>query len=321
MLWCFCGNEIILSLSALAMSMDVKELLKQLQQGDKKALARCITIVENELEGYEELLTSLKAQKTIPIIGITGPPGAGKSTLINSVIKQLTAQNKRIGVIAIDPTSPFNYGSLLGDRLRMADHFNDENVFIRSLATRGSLGGLSAKIIEVVDVMKCFDFDYLFVETVGVGQSEVEIVGLADLTVLVLVPESGDEVQTIKSGVMEIADIFVVNKSDRDGASTFVKNIITLVHSRLEKDADAEVPVIKAVATTDDGTSELIQAIDKLHREKLNSKRSYLLTEKAYRLIQNKRMKDIDKVDLQKMIDEASGKPGFNLYAFVKGVG
>lgn len=303
------------------MDSKVKELLQQLQQGDKKALARCITIVENELEGYEEILTSLQAQRSIPIIGITGPPGAGKSTLINSVIKQLTAQNKKIGVIAIDPTSPFNFGSLLGDRLRMADHFNNENVFIRSLATRGSLGGLSAKIIEVVDVMKCFDFDYLFVETVGVGQSEVEIVGLADLTILVLVPESGDEVQTIKSGVMEIADIFVVNKSDRDGAGTFIKNIITLVHSRLEKDAEAEVPVIKAVATSDEGTSELIQAIDKLHKEKLNSKRTYLLTEKAYRLIQNKRMKDVHKVDLQKMIDEASGKPGFNLYAFVKGFG
>ncbi|MBI2271512.1 MAG: methylmalonyl Co-A mutase-associated GTPase MeaB [Bacteroidetes bacterium] len=302
------------------MGANIKELLLQLQQGDKKALARCITIVENELEGYEEILTSLQAQRSIPIIGITGPPGAGKSTLINSVIKQLTTQNKKIGVIAIDPTSPFNFGSLLGDRLRMADHFNNENVFIRSLATRGSLGGLSAKIIEVVDVMKCFDFDYLFVETVGVGQSEVEIVGLADLTILVLVPESGDEVQTIKSGVMEIADIFVVNKSDRDGAGTFIKNIITLVHSRLEKD-ETEVPVIKAVATSDEGTSELIQAIDKLHKEKVNSKRSYLLTEKAYRLIQNKRMKDIHKVDLQKMIEETSGKPGFNLYVFVKAFG
>lgn len=311
--------------------MNVKELLQQLEQGDVKSLARCITIVENELEGYEELLTSLKAQKNIPIIGITGPPGAGKSTLINSVIKQLTAQGKRIGVVAIDPTSPFNFGSLLGDRLRMAEHFNNESVFIRSLATRGSLGGLSAKIIEVVDVMKCFDFDYLFVETVGVGQSEVEIVGLADLTILVLVPESGDEVQTIKSGVMEIADIFVVNKSDRDGANTFVKNIIALVHSRLSppiggdvlplQDRGGDVPVIKVVATTDEGTAELIQAIDKLHKEKLNNKRSYLLTEKAYRLIQNKRMKDIHKVDLQKMIDEASTKPGFNLYVFVKRFG
>lgn len=303
------------------MDQKVKELLLQLQQGDKKALARCITIVENELEGYEELLTSLEAQKNIPVIGITGPPGAGKSTLINSVIKELTDQNKKVGVIAIDPTSPFNFGSLLGDRLRMAEHFNNENVFIRSLATRGSLGGLSSKIIEVVDVMKCFDFDYLFVETVGVGQSEVEIVGLADITVLVLVPESGDEVQTLKSGVMEIADIFVVNKSDRDGANSFVKNIIALVHSRLESDDITDTPVIKAVATANEGTSELIQAINKLHKEKGNSKRSYLLTEKAYRLIQNKRMKDIQKADLQRMLESASGQQGFNLYSFVKRFG
>jgi len=298
--------------------MNIKELFQQLQQGDAKALARCITIVENELDGSEELLASLHNQKHIPVIGITGPPGAGKSTLINSLIKLLTTQNKKIGIIAVDPTSPFNFGSLLGDRLRMSEHFTNENVFIRSLATRGSLGGLSVKIIEVVDVMKCFDFDYLFVETVGVGQSEVEIVGLADLTVLVLVPESGDEVQSIKSGVMEIADVFVINKSDREGADTFMKNIISLVHSRLEKAEMLETPVIKAVATTDEGTPELMQAINSLHKGKVNSKRSYLLAEKAYRLIQHKRMKNINKGELQKQIEEASSKPGFNLYAFVK---
>jgi len=308
------------------MTSKIHDLLHQMQQADKKALARCITIVENELDGFEEILTSLDFKKNIPVIGITGPPGAGKSTLVNSVIKQLLSQNKKIGIIAIDPTSPFNFGSLLGDRLRMSEHFTNENVFIRSLATRGSLGGLSAKIIEVVDVMRSFDFDYLFVETVGVGQSEVEIVGLADITVLVLVPESGDEVQTIKSGVMEIADVFVVNKSDRDGASAFMKNIIALVHSRLSPNEgndvlpgeDGEIPVIKAVATKDDGTDELISAINKLHKTKLNSKRSYLLTEKAYRLIQNKRMKDIDKISLQAKLIEAVKKPGFNLYNFVK---
>ncbi len=300
------------------MSEKIEQLLAGLGQGDKKALARCITIVENELEGYEELLYSLPQKNTIPVIGITGPPGAGKSTLINSVIKMLTADNKKIGIIAIDPTSPFNYGSLLGDRLRMAEHFTNEDVFIRSLATRGSLGGLSAKILEVVDVMKGFDFDYLFVETVGVGQSEIEIVGLADLTILVLVPESGDEVQTIKSGVMEIADIFVVNKSDRAGASAFVKNILTLVHSRLGKEDEVATPVIRAVAVSGEGTAELIQAIGEIHQHKINSKRSFLLTEKAYRLIQNKRMKDVQKGNLQKMIEVESGKPGFNLYAFVR---
>jgi len=246
-------------------------LIKQLQQGDKKTLARCITIVENELEGYEELLTALPFNPDIPVIGITGPPGAGKSTLVNAIIKQLTQKNKTVGVIAIDPTSPFNYGSLLGDRLRMAEHFTNENVFIRSLATRGSLGGLSAAIIEITDVMRAFPFDYIIVETVGVGQSEVEIVGLADTTVLVLVPESGDEVQTIKSGIMEIADIFVVNKSDREGASVFVKNLMQLVHSKPH--GNWSIPVVKAVAIKSEGVSELVDFIEKHQAVKENKKR------------------------------------------------
>ena len=291
-------------------------LIGQLRKSDKKALARCITIVENELDGYEEILTTLKFNQEIPVIGVTGPPGAGKSTLINAVIKKLTDNGKSIGVIAIDPTSPFNYGSLLGDRLRMAEHFTNENVFIRSLATRGSLGGLSSKTIEIVDVMRAFAFDYIIVETVGVGQSEVEVVGLADTTVLVLVPESGDEVQAIKSGVMEIADIFVVNKSDRDGANTFIKNIVQLVHSKEANDWN--IPVIKAIATKSEGVDELIEAINKHHTIGVNSKRSYLLTEKAYRLIQNNKMKGVSKKELQKQIEVEMKKKDFNLYKFVR---
>src|ERR1051326_3425717 len=293
---------------------EASDILHSIKTGDARALARAITLVENELPGYEELLSSLPFEKNIPVIGITGPPGAGKSTLINALLKHLVALGKKTGIIAIDPTSPFNYGSLLGDRLRMAEHFNNEQVFIRSLATRGSLGGLSAKAIEIVDVMKNADFDLVIVETVGVGQSEVEIVGLADLTVLVLVPESGDEVQTLKSGVMEIADIYVVNKADRAGADAFVKNLLSLVQS---KHSQTEIPVIRAVAAQGEGIAELYAAIERLYPQKKNDKRFFLLAEKAFHLLQNKRMKDVSRPTLHEQIERSSQEKNFNLYRWI----
>jgi LAO/AO transport system kinase len=201
------------------------DLLIELQNGNKRALARAISLIENDSEGYEQLLESLNFNKNIPIIGITGPPGAGKSTLINAFTKYLIDQNKKVAVIAVDPSSPFNKGSLMGDRIRMIEHFLNPNIFIRSMASRGSLGGLAPKIFEVADLLKAAQFDYIIIETVGVGQSEIEIASLADTTVLVLVPEGGDEIQIIKSGIMEIADVFVLNKSDRSGADTFFKNL------------------------------------------------------------------------------------------------
>ncbi len=296
---------------------NIPQLIKELHEGDKKSLARCISLVENEVEGYEGILTSLTFKKEIPVVGITGPPGGGKSTFINALVKKIVAQHKKVAVIAIDPTSPFNYGSLLGDRLRMSEHFNNEYVFIRSLATRGSLGGLSAKTIEVVDVVRASDFDYIIIETVGVGQSEVEIAGLADTTIVLLVPEGGDEIQTIKSGIMEIADIFVVNKSDRPGADAFLHNLQSLVHSR--KAGEWTTPVIKVIATTDTGTDEVLEQVNH-HREKaVNTRKSFLFTEKAFRLIQNYRMKDVDKRMLQRKIAGALETGHFNLYAFVKG--
>ncbi|MEW6467488.1 MAG: methylmalonyl Co-A mutase-associated GTPase MeaB [Bacteroidota bacterium] len=286
-------------------------LLERFYSGDVKALARCITIVENEIEGSEEILTSLRFAKDNRIIGITGPPGAGKSTLINAVIRRLTGEGRTVGIVAIDPTSPFNYGSLLGDRLRMAEHFTNEKVFIRSLATRGSLGGLSAKTIEITDVMRAFGFDLVIVETVGVGQSEVEIAGLADCTIVVLVPEAGDEVQTLKAGIMEIADVFVVNKADREGADMFVSNLVDLVRSKT-----AETPVIRSVATRGEGIDELISAIGKCSAD--HEKKEFLLTEKAYTLIRNFRMKNVEKGELQKLIHNELQRGNFNIYLLVK---
>jgi LAO/AO transport system kinase len=176
-----------------------QQFLYQIQQGDVKALARSISLVENEVPGYELLLQSLPSNKQ-PVIGITGPPGAGKSTLTDALIAAFTAEGKKVGVLCIDPSSPFNLGALLGDRIRMSDWYNNPNVFIRSLATRGALGGLHPKIIEITDLLKSAPVDCVIIETVGIGQSEIEIAGLADITVVVLVPEAGDEIQTMKAG-------------------------------------------------------------------------------------------------------------------------
>ncbi len=277
---------------------------------DYRKLARELTIVENDLNGAEELLRGLRPSNT-PVIGITGPPGAGKSTLVNAMINQLSADGKQIAILAIDPTSPFNLGSLLGDRVRMAEQFNKPNVYIRSLATRGSLGGLSGKTIEMCDVLKAAGFDYILIETVGVGQSEVEIAGLADVSIVVLVPESGDEIQNMKSGLMEIADIFVVNKSDREGADTFANNLKKLVHQKPQP-----IPIINTVADKSVGIAELMKAI-KDQPIKENTKRTFLLAEKAWKLIQHQKMKNFDKKQLQNEIIKASSIPDFNLYRFI----
>jgi LAO/AO transport system kinase len=296
--------------------MNWNSLRAEIELGDIKSLARAITGVENDLEGYFDFLKTLEINRNIPIIGITGPPGAGKSTLVNGLLKQFSAEGKRIGVIAIDPTSPFHFGSLLGDRIRMVEHFVNPNVFIRSLATRGSLGGLSAKTIEITDVMRAFPFDILIVETVGVGQSEVEIVGLADTTILVLVPEAGDEIQGIKSGVMEIADIFVVNKADREGAEIFVSNIKKMLHERSESEGMAQV--VKTIASQHQGIEELITAIRTTNTTKTSHKKDLLIAEKAYRLIQTEKMKNINKKELIEAISKENTKAEFNLYQFIE---
>src|SRR5437016_8390683 len=196
-----------------------ERLLNDFNAGNPAALARVVSVVENHRPGFEEILASLHARTgRARRVGLTGPPGAGKSSITSLLVKRYREAGLRVGVVAVDPTSPFTGGALLGDRVRMENVALDPGVFIRSMATRGSLGGLAAATREVADVLDAFGFDRLVIETVGVGQSELDIARTADTTVLVLVPESGDSIQTLKAGVMEVADIFVVNKSDRPGA-------------------------------------------------------------------------------------------------------
>jgi len=285
-------------------------ILSEVKAGNYKTLARALTLVENDIAPADLILKNLDSQSAKVVVGITGPPGAGKSTLVNAITNHFTAESKRVAILAIDPTSPFNFGSLLGDRIRMASQFNNPNVFIRSLATRGALGGISAKTIEMVDVLKASNFDLIIVETVGVGQSEVEIAGLADKTIVVLVPESGDEVQNIKSGLMEIADCFVINKADREGAETFANNLKKIVHQGVKS-----IPILKTVADKNIGVDELCKWISEPIKVS-NQRKEFLFAEKAWRLIQNHKMMFIDKRRLREEIQAALLKDDFNIYRF-----
>ena len=292
-----------------------KQLLAGIQLGNQQSIARAISLVENEVEGYEHFLQSLPIGKT-PITGITGPPGAGKSTLTDALIGHWTAQGKKVAILCIDPSSPFNMGALLGDRIRMSDWYNHPGVYIRSLATRGSLGGLHPYIIEITAILQTAGFDEIIVETVGVGQSEIEIAGLADTTIVVVVPEAGDEVQTMKAGLMEIADVFVVNKSDRPDADTFVKNLRLMMAPAFN--TDKKIEVIKTVASQKEGIAELAEAIE-AHQQHIavNNRKSWLLTERVYQLIARNRMKPYDKKAIYQALQAKASKEEFNLFTFV----
>ncbi|HKT89980.1 MAG TPA: methylmalonyl Co-A mutase-associated GTPase MeaB [Candidatus Sulfotelmatobacter sp.] len=243
------------------MASQTHSLLELVRSGDTRALSRAISTVENRADGWSDLLKALfphtgKAR----VIGLTGAPGAGKSTLVDQLAKLYRKQERTVGIIAVDPTSPYTGGAILGDRIRMQDHFADPGIYIRSMATRGSLGGLARTTADVATVLDASGRDMILIETVGVGQDEVEIVRLADITIVILVPGMGDDVQTIKAGIMEIADIFVINKSDRDGAER-VEREIRALQSLATRNDGWTPPIVKTVASEGKGVEELAAAI------------------------------------------------------------
>lgn len=281
------------------------DIVPKILKGNKRGIARLITLIEEQSEEARVFLKQLyKYTGNAITIGITGPPGAGKSSVVNLLAKKLRESNKKVGIIAIDPTSPFTGGALLGDRIRMQDLTLDEGIFIRSMGSRGTLGGLSRASYDAVKVLDAAGMDYIIIETVGVGQSEVDIIKLADIVALVLIPGMGDEVQAIKAGIMEIADIFVVNKSDIDGTDRLVTEIQMNLDLNQDKNK-VKPPIVKTIALTGEGIPELSNTILQVQKRLLDRG---ILTNKRKSRINQELRELIREIHLKKIVSAFEAK-------------
>jgi len=303
------------------MSENANTLLAGFKSGSRVALARALTLAENRSPEALALLSELNDRIGQAVrIGITGPPGAGKSTLIAKLVQHWLGENHQVGVLAVDPTSPFSGGALLGDRVRMGSISMDSRIFVRSLATRGSVGGLASTAGEMADLLDAFGFDLIVFETVGVGQSELEIIQYADTTVVVLVPESGDAIQAMKAGLMEIGDLFVINKSDRDGADRFAVELQGVM--RLKEWSGWTPPILSTVAATGAGISELAEAlkqyIDYLRQEGLwNERRLERGRRKYQRVVEDEILQAFWTAKRKRLLDDAVTR-GKSAYALAR---
>ncbi len=289
------------------LSLDCSTLYSQ-----TRTLAKQISFIENNPLQAAELLKNIDFQSKAPVLGVTGAPGSGKSTLVNALVSLLIKQQYKIAILAVDPSSPFNFGSILGDRMRMQELYMQPNVFIRSISSRGSLGGLNSSMLLISDFVSCCGFDYVFIETVGVGQSEVEIAALADCTVVVTVPEGGDDIQAMKSGVMEIADVFAVNKADRPNSQQMIAYLTEMANSRFH----VPTPVIPIQAAYNIGINELFQSILS-HLNTHKQTKTDILAAKAFQLISAQRMSNLSYKQLHHLIQQQQNNKDFNLYLWI----